>query len=58
MLDLYLLAVFSVIPAGIGILVSAFRKKKKKSKTHHRRGKSHNHQKGKSNFMEIETGSF
>ena len=51
MLDLDLVAVFSVIPAGFWCRLSEKKKKKKK----HRRGKSHSHQKGKSNFMEIKT---
>ena len=53
MLDLDLVAVFSVITAGFWCRLS-----EKKKKKNHRRGKSHNHQKGKSNFMEIKTVSF
>ena len=54
MLDLDLVAVFSVITAGFWCRLS----EKKKKKKNHRIGKSHNHQKGKSNFMEIKTVSF
>lgn len=53
MLDL--VAVFSVIPAGFWCRLSG---KKEKKKKHRRRGKCHNHPKGKSNFMEIETVRF
>lgn len=48
MLDLDLVAVFAVIPAGSGI---GFLKKNP------RRGNSHNHHKSESNLIEMETDS-